>query len=73
MMYLKYRVALFSLLTSTLFTFGYHHQAYGLILFDQKVDYQVGSIPSSVAPAGEYPYDLIASDLNGDARKPGGS
>ncbi|MBW2184750.1 MAG: VCBS repeat-containing protein, partial [Deltaproteobacteria bacterium] len=51
MMYLKYRISLFSLLTSTLFTFGYHHQAYGLILFDQKVDYQVGSIPSSVAVA----------------------
>ncbi|MBW1839398.1 MAG: VCBS repeat-containing protein [Deltaproteobacteria bacterium] len=51
MMYLKYRILLFSLLTSTLFTFGYHHQAYGLILFDQKVDYQIGSIPSSVAVA----------------------
>ena len=50
-MNLKHRSLFFSLIISTLLTFGYHQQAYGLILFDQKVDYQVGSVPSSVAAA----------------------
>lgn len=45
----KFYLLIFFLLTSTLFTFGYHQQAYGLIQFEQKVDYEVGNTPTSIA------------------------
>lgn len=47
----KFYLLIFFLFISTLFTFGYHQQAYGLVQFEQKVDYEVGNTPTSAAVA----------------------
>lgn len=57
-MKLQYRLLFFCLLISTILTLGYCQQAYGLIQFEQKVDYKVGNTPTSVAVA----------DLNNDQK-----